>query len=199
MPDATWNRVAACIVPATIARTPTFGAFRRGGPETGESLARAVGFEPTTNRLTADCSTAELRPNIPCGSGCREGAYLVASARRVNSVKTVSSENGRRESPRAGRRGPWGGRAAGPARRLAGLRRPICTSGQRKIRQRSGCSRGSGRRHPTGSHVAVATMPWRDRCGCHEPMTAPAAGPRSVVFRPRQPARSISPRGAAVA
>lgn len=28
-----------------------------------KSLARAVGFEPTTNRLTADCSTAELRPN----------------------------------------------------------------------------------------------------------------------------------------
>jgi hypothetical protein len=26
-------------------------------------LARAVGFEPTTNRLTADRSTAELRPN----------------------------------------------------------------------------------------------------------------------------------------
>lgn len=25
-------------------------------------VARAVGFEPTTNRLTADCSTAELRP-----------------------------------------------------------------------------------------------------------------------------------------
>ncbi len=25
-------------------------------------MARAVGFEPTTNRLTADCSTAELRP-----------------------------------------------------------------------------------------------------------------------------------------
>src|SRR5664280_1825028 len=28
-------------------------------------MARAVGFEPTTNRLTADCSTAELRPNTP--------------------------------------------------------------------------------------------------------------------------------------
>ena len=30
-----------------------------------DRLARAVGFEPTTNRLTADCSTAELRPNRP--------------------------------------------------------------------------------------------------------------------------------------
>ena len=27
----------------------------------GEKLARAVGFEPTTNRLTADRSTTELR------------------------------------------------------------------------------------------------------------------------------------------
>jgi hypothetical protein len=25
-------------------------------------MARAVGFEPTTDRLTADCSTTELRP-----------------------------------------------------------------------------------------------------------------------------------------
>ena len=30
-------------------------------------LARAVGFEPTTNRLTADCSTAELRPIMALG------------------------------------------------------------------------------------------------------------------------------------
>jgi hypothetical protein len=52
-----------------------------------ERMARAVGFEPTTNRLTADCSTAELRPNIVHGSGGREGAYLVAPERRVNSVK----------------------------------------------------------------------------------------------------------------
>jgi hypothetical protein len=28
-------------------------------------LAREVGFEPTTDRLTADCSTAELLPNKP--------------------------------------------------------------------------------------------------------------------------------------
>lgn len=27
-------------------------------------LAREVGFEPTTNRLTVDCSTVELLPNI---------------------------------------------------------------------------------------------------------------------------------------
>ena len=27
-------------------------------------MAPAVGFEPTTNRLTADCSTAELSRNI---------------------------------------------------------------------------------------------------------------------------------------
>ena len=29
------------------------------------TMARVVGFEPTTNRLTADCSTAELHPNNP--------------------------------------------------------------------------------------------------------------------------------------
>ena len=56
-----------------------------------EEMARAVGFEPTTNRLTADCSTAELRPNTPHGSGGREGAYLVSPARRVNSAKRVSA------------------------------------------------------------------------------------------------------------
>jgi hypothetical protein len=28
-------------------------------------MAREVGFEPTTNRLTADCSTVELLPNVP--------------------------------------------------------------------------------------------------------------------------------------
>src|SRR5579859_8265605 len=33
-----------------------------------KTLARAVGFEPTTNRLTADCSTAELRPNTAKGA-----------------------------------------------------------------------------------------------------------------------------------
>ena len=38
-------------------------------------MARAVGFEPTTNRLTADCSTAELRPKNPLSSGRQEGAY----------------------------------------------------------------------------------------------------------------------------
>jgi hypothetical protein len=47
-------------------------------------MARAVGFEPTTNRLTADCSTAELRPNTRPGSGGREGAYLVSRAEAVN-------------------------------------------------------------------------------------------------------------------
>jgi hypothetical protein len=41
--------------------------------KTMASLARAVGFEPTTNRLTADCSTAELRPIKPSGCGGREG------------------------------------------------------------------------------------------------------------------------------
>ena len=50
-------------------------------------MARAVGFEPTTNRLTADCSTAELRPNTVHGSGGREGAYLVSPAGRVNRGK----------------------------------------------------------------------------------------------------------------
>ncbi len=49
-----------------------------------EKMARAVGFEPTTNRLTADCSTAELRPNSQMRPVDREGAYLVAHARRVN-------------------------------------------------------------------------------------------------------------------
>jgi hypothetical protein len=52
-----------------------------------EEMARAVGFEPTTNRLTADCSTAELRPNMVHGSGGREGAYLVSPARLVNCGK----------------------------------------------------------------------------------------------------------------
>jgi hypothetical protein len=54
-------------------------------------MARAVGFEPTTNRLTADCSTAELRPNKLRGSGRRERAYLVSSAGRVNTVKRASA------------------------------------------------------------------------------------------------------------
>jgi hypothetical protein len=31
-------------------------------------MARVVGFEPTTNRLTADCSTAELHPISSPGS-----------------------------------------------------------------------------------------------------------------------------------
>jgi hypothetical protein len=53
-------------------------------------MARAVGFEPTTNRLTADCSTAELRPNTRPGSGHREGAYLVSPARRVNTGNSVA-------------------------------------------------------------------------------------------------------------
>ncbi len=52
-------------------------------------MARAVGFEPTTNRLTADCSTAELRPNRSHGSDSREGAYLVSPAERVNYGKRV--------------------------------------------------------------------------------------------------------------
>ena len=47
-------------------------------------MAREVGFEPTTDRLTADCSTAELLPNIVHGSGGREGAYLVSPALPVN-------------------------------------------------------------------------------------------------------------------
>ena len=55
-------------------------------------MARAVGFEPTTNRLTADCSTAELRPKRPLGSGRRERAYLVSQALRVNSVKRLGSD-----------------------------------------------------------------------------------------------------------
>ena len=41
-------------------------------------LARAVGFEPTTNRLTADCSTAELRPISA------RGPYLIGWNGRVN-------------------------------------------------------------------------------------------------------------------
>src|SRR4051812_42504867 len=49
-------------------------------------MARAVGFEPTTNRLTADCSTAELRPNTHPDSGGRKGAYLVSPDRWVNSA-----------------------------------------------------------------------------------------------------------------
>ncbi len=50
-------------------------SLQRGG--TPRKLARAVGFEPTTNRLTADCSTAELRPKSPLSSGRQEGAYSV--------------------------------------------------------------------------------------------------------------------------
>ena len=44
-------------------------------------LARAVGFEPTTDRLTADCSTTELHPNTPFD---RQADCLVVWARGVN-------------------------------------------------------------------------------------------------------------------
>jgi hypothetical protein len=63
---------------------PTWSAASRQGEE--KPMARAVGFEPTTNRLTADCSTAELRPNIPPGSRHRKRAYLVSRAQPVNSA-----------------------------------------------------------------------------------------------------------------
>ena len=45
-------------------------------------LAPAVGFEPTTNRLTADRSTTELRWNFLCGSRGRE-LCAAESARQV--------------------------------------------------------------------------------------------------------------------
>jgi hypothetical protein len=62
-------------------------------------LARAVGFEPTTNRLTADCSTAELRPNVPAKG---EGVCLVAHGSKVNRVR------GGRNSGSGPLRGRWG-------------------------------------------------------------------------------------------
>jgi hypothetical protein len=39
--------------------------------ETVDFVARVVGFEPTTNRLTADCSTAELHPTSARGVSSR--------------------------------------------------------------------------------------------------------------------------------
>ena len=45
---------------------PIFGGYKKspqGGEGTFRFLAPAVGLEPTTDRLTADCSTTELRWN----------------------------------------------------------------------------------------------------------------------------------------
>ncbi len=45
---------------------PIFGEYKKspqGGEGTFRFLAPAVGLEPTTDRLTADCSTTELRWN----------------------------------------------------------------------------------------------------------------------------------------
>ena len=49
---------------------PPVGANKKNLPFGRFSLAPTVGFEPTTNRLTADCSTAELsRNNLEAGTG----------------------------------------------------------------------------------------------------------------------------------
>src|ERR1700761_5826965 len=78
--DAEWQRSHAECAPALEG-----GAGEPANKhDLSGKLARAVGFEPTTNRLTADCSTAELRPNNAAGITCCEGAYLVAVSRRVN-------------------------------------------------------------------------------------------------------------------
>ena len=60
-----------------------------------EIVARAVGFEPTTNRLTADCSTAELRPISAVrrvssgtrGRGQQAHRTLLAQSRNVPSPR----------------------------------------------------------------------------------------------------------------
>ncbi len=49
-------------------------------------LARVVGFEPTTDRLTADCSTAELHPNRREAVVSREAGSLEVAGAVVNSL-----------------------------------------------------------------------------------------------------------------
>ena len=59
---ANYTRPVMCIY-AYFSRKYLFSAyFSRFAPI---FLAPQVGFEPTTYRLTADCSTAELLRNIP--------------------------------------------------------------------------------------------------------------------------------------
>ena len=49
-----------------------------------QGMAPAVGLEPTTNRLTVDRSTTELRGNVRVAAGCRptELSYQSSFVRR---------------------------------------------------------------------------------------------------------------------
>ena len=50
-------------------------------------LAREVGIEPTTNRLTGDRSTAELPRNI---LHCKEPYYINRNSKKNNKIYIVS-------------------------------------------------------------------------------------------------------------
>ena len=58
-----------------------------------ERMAPRVGFEPTTSRLTAGCSTTELPRNIGAPSGAALGAslYQVSRARQPVTRKDIPS------------------------------------------------------------------------------------------------------------
>ena len=85
-------------------------------------MARAVGFEPTTNRLTADCSTAELRPNNHHAAHSREGAYLVASVGVVNRINAAAGKSLRGHLVGHARRRPnWSPRQTAARHRRHGV------------------------------------------------------------------------------
>jgi hypothetical protein len=59
-------------------------------------LAPQVGFEPTTLRLTAECSTIELLRSVGSAPKARRRPYHSIAARAVKTLKVTAAENLRR-------------------------------------------------------------------------------------------------------